>query len=111
MTTTPYSGRNANKATACNRFLVATRPGAYPHTDIGAKVRQVFHALRSKAIEPFHGLFKNLFAWGGQVPVKGLKRTQLIVLGAIVVYQVVLLYQFEHNLPLGKGIKPLLRAA
>lgn len=94
-----------------NRYLVATRLGTYPHTDIGAKVRQVFHALRSKAIEPFNGLFKNLFEWGGQVPVKGLNRTQLIVLGAIVVYQIVLLYQFEHNLPLGKGIKPLLRAA
>jgi hypothetical protein len=94
-----------------NRFLVASRRGAYPHPDIGASVRQVFHALRSKAIEPFNGLFKNVFEWSGQVPVKGLNRTQLIVLGAIVVYQVVLLYQFEHNLPLGKGIKPLLRAA
>jgi len=94
-----------------NRYLVASRRGAYPHSDIGAKVRQVFHALRSKAIEPFNGLFKNLFEWGGQVPVKGLKRTQLIVLGAILVYQVVLLYQFDHNLPLGKDVKPLLRAA
>lgn len=92
-------------------YLVASRSGSYPHADIGAKVRQVFHSLRSKAIEPFNGLFKNVFEWGGQVPVKGLNRTQLIVLGAILVYQIVLLYQFEHNLPLGKGIKPLLRAA
>lgn len=30
---------------------------------------------------------------------------------AIVLYQLVLLYQHEHNLPLGKGMKPLLRAA
>jgi len=48
---------------------------------------------------------------GGQVPVKGLKRTQLIVLGAVLLYQLVLLYQFDHPKPLGKGIKPLLRAA
>ena len=93
------------------RFLIATKRGAYPHTDAGASVRQLFHRLRSKAIEPFNNLFKNVFEWGGQVPVKGLQRTQLIVLGAIFVYQLVLLYQFEHNLPVGRGIKPLLRAA
>ena len=45
------------------------------------------------------------------MPVKGLGRSQLLALGAIVVYQLGLLYQHEHNLPLGKGIKPLLRAA
>ncbi len=49
--------------------------------------------------------------WGGQVPIKGLKRTQLIVLDAVLLYQLVLLFQFEHDQPLGKGIKPLLRAA
>jgi hypothetical protein len=94
-----------------NRFLIATKRGSYPHADGGAPVRQLFHRLRSKAIEPFNGLFKNLFEWRGQVPVKGLRRTQLIVLGAIVVYQLVLLYQFEHNLPVGRNIKPLLKAA
>ena len=94
-----------------DRNLVATKRGAYPHQDNGVKVRQLFHQLRSKAIEPFNGLFKNVFDWGGQIPVKGLSRTQLIVLGAILVYQIVLLYQFERNLPLGRGIKPLLRAA
>jgi hypothetical protein len=64
--------------------------------------------LQSKEI---NGLFKNVFEWGGQVPVKGLKRTQWIVLGAIVVYQLVLLYQFECQLSLGRGVKALLRAA
>jgi hypothetical protein len=93
------------------RFLIATHKGTHPHQDFGAKVRQLFHRLRSKAIEPFNGLFKNVFEWGGQVPVRGLKQTRLIVLGAVFLYQLVLLYQFEHNLPLGKGIKPLLRAA
>ena len=93
------------------RFLIATARGAYPHADEGAPVRQLFHRLRSQSIEPFNNLFKNVFEWGGQVPVKGLRRVQLFVLGAILLYQVVLLYQFEHNLPLGKRIKPLLRAA
>lgn len=94
-----------------DRFLVATQAGTKKRTDPGATVRQLFHRLRSKAIEPFNGLFKNVFEWGGQVPVRGLKSTQLFVLGAVFLYQLVLLYQFEHNLPLGKRIKPLLRAA
>jgi len=93
------------------RFLIATQRGTHPHADPGAPVRQLFHRLRSIAIEPFNNLFKNVFDWGGQVPVKGLSRAQLIVLGAILVYQLVLLYQFEQNLPLGRDIKPLLRAA
>jgi hypothetical protein len=94
-----------------DRALVATRRGAYPHDDDGVEVRRIFHKLRSQAIEPFNGLFKNIFEWRTQMPVKGLRRSQLLALGAIVVYQLVLLYQHEHNLPLGKGIKPLLRAA
>jgi DDE family transposase len=94
-----------------NRALVATRRGAYPHHDAGVDVRRIFHKLRSQAIEPFNGLFKNVFEWRTQMPVKGLRRSQLLALGAIVIYQLVLRYQHEHNLPLGKGIKPLLRAA
>jgi Transposase DDE domain len=94
-----------------DRTLVTTRRGAYPHHDDGVEVRRIFHKLRSQAIEPFNGLFKNVFEWRTQMPVTGLRRTQLLALGAIVIYQLVLLYQHEHNLPLGKGIKPLLRAA
>lgn len=99
---------------ACEKrgcFLVTPRSGRYPHDDPGVEVRRIFHKLRSKTIEPFNSLFKRVFDWGGQVPVKGLRRTQLVVLGAILLYQLVLLYQFEHDLPLGKRIKPLLRAA
>jgi hypothetical protein len=94
-----------------NRLLVASGRGPYPHTDAGVDVRRIFHLLRHQAIEPFNGLFKNVFEWRGHVPVKGLRRTQLIVLGAVLLYQLVLLHQFEHRKPLGKGIKPLLRAA
>lgn len=95
----------------CNCWLVTTKHGSYPHTDPGVGVRKVFHALRSQTIEPFNGLFKNVFEWGGQVPVKGFRRVQLIVLGAVFVYQLVLLYQFQVGKPLGKDIKPFLRAA
>jgi Transposase DDE domain len=91
--------------------LVATRRGSYPHCDGGVEVRQVFHKLRSQAIEPFNGLFKNVFEWRVKMPVKGLQRSQLLALGAVVSYQLVLLYQHERHLPLGQGIKPLLRAA
>jgi hypothetical protein len=92
-------------------WLVASRRGKYPHTDSGVEVRRIFHKLRSQSIEPFNGLFKNVFEWGGQVPVKGLRRTQLLVLGAVLLYQLVLLYQCQHAKPLGLGIKALLRAA
>jgi hypothetical protein len=94
-----------------NRALVATRRGASPHPDGGVEVRRLFHKLRSQAIAPCNGLCKNVFEWRTQMPVKGLRRSQLLALGAIVIYQLVLLYQHEHSLPLGKGIKPLLRAA
>ena len=94
-----------------NRELLATRRGAYPHTDGGVEVRRVFHKLRSQAIEPFNGLCKNIFEWGGQLPVKGLPRCQLLALGAVLLYQLVLLYQHEHQSPVGLGIKALLRAA
>jgi hypothetical protein len=52
--------------------LVATRRGAYPHRDGGVEVRRIFHKLRSQAIEPVNGLFKNVFAWRVKMPVKGL---------------------------------------
>ena len=87
--------------------LVATRRGLYPHRDGGVAVRKVFHKLRSQAIEPFNGLYKNVFAWWVKMPVKGLQRSQLLALGAVLGYQLVLLYQHEQTLPLGKGIKPL----
>jgi hypothetical protein len=94
-----------------NCELVATRRGPYPHRDGGVEVRKIFHKLRSQAIEPFNGLVKNVFGWRMKMPVKGLQRSQLLALGAVVVYQLALLDQHERHLPLGKGIKPFLRAA
>ena len=93
------------------RFLIATQRRSKRKTDPGAPVRQLFHRLRSKSIEPFNASFTNLCEWSGNLPIKGLLRTQLFVLGAVFLYQLILLYQFEHHLPLGKHIKLLLRAA
>jgi len=93
------------------RTLITTRPGKYPHQDAGVEVRKILHRLRHQAIEPFNGFFKNVFEWDGQVPVRGHNRVRLFVLGALIVYQLVLLYQFQHDKPLGKGVKALLRAA
>jgi hypothetical protein len=91
--------------------LGATRRGPSPHRDGGVEVRTGFHNLRSQAIEPFNGLFKHGFEWRVKMPVKGVQRSQLFALGAVVSYQLVLRYQHEHDLPLGKGLKPFLRAA
>lgn len=91
--------------------LVATKRGSYPHKDGGVEVRRIFHKLRSTSIEPFNGLFKNVFGWSKNMPVKGLNKSQLLGLGAIFLYQLVLLYQHENQLEVGKGIKALLRAA
>jgi Transposase DDE domain len=94
-----------------NRELIATRRGAHPHRDGGVDVRRIFHKLRSVAIEPFNGLFKNIFEWRGQMPVKGLNKCQMLALGAILLYQIVLAYQYEQQWRIGTGIKALLRAA
>jgi hypothetical protein len=59
-----------------NRELVTTRRGRYPHRDGGVDVRRIFHKLRSLAIEPFNGVFKNIFEWRAQMPVKGLPRLE-----------------------------------
>src|SRR5262249_42692398 len=91
--------------------LVATRRGPHPHQDGGVEVRQIFHKLRSQSIEPFNGLFKDVFGWSKNMPVKGLNKSQLFALGAIFLYQLVLFYQHENQLEVGRGIKALLRAA
>ena len=94
------------------RFLVATRRGAYPHTDDGVEVRRVFHMLRSLAIENFNGQFKGIFDVHGSVPTRGLGRTQRFALGAVFVYlKVTLLYRFEHHQDLRVGLKAFLEAA
>ena len=93
------------------RILIATHYGTYPHTDGGVDVRRVFHKLRSQAIENFNEHFKGIFDGHGQVPTKGLVNTRRFALGAILVYQLALLYRFEHGLSLNIGLKAFLKAA
>ncbi|MEJ7873164.1 MAG: transposase [Rubrobacteraceae bacterium] len=93
------------------RILVASQHGPYPHTDAGVEVRRVFHELRSRAIENFNGQFKSIFDGQGQVPTKGLLNTARFALGAVLVYQMALLYQYEHRQDLRVGLKAFLKAA
>jgi hypothetical protein len=94
-----------------DRSLVTTKYGSYPHTDAGAPVRQVFHKLRSTAIENFNEQFKGIFDAHGQVPTRGLANTQRFALGAIFLYQIVLLYRFQQGLDLRVGLKAFIKAA
>jgi hypothetical protein len=93
------------------RTLVATKRGAYPHTDAGVAVRRVFHALRSRAIENFNGQFKGIFDCARPIPTKGLIATQRYVLGAVLTYQLALYHQHQTGGDLRRGLKPLLQAA
>lgn len=94
-----------------DRVLVATQYGAYPHTDDGVEVRRIFHKLRSTPIENFNEHFKGIFDGHGQVPTKGLLATQRFALGAIFVYQLALVYRFEHDMDLCVGLNAFLKAA
>ena len=93
------------------RFVIASRCGSYPHTDVGVEVRRVFHKLRSLSIENFNQHFKGIFDGHGQVPTKGLAHTRRFALGAIFVYQLALLYRFQNSLELNLGLKAFLKAA
>ena len=93
-----------------DRLLLTTQYGPYPHTDPGVEVRRLFHKLRSLAIENFNEHFKGIFDGHGQVPTKGLFNTQRFALGAIFVYQLALLYRFQHGLDLNIGLKAFIKA-
>jgi len=107
-----YNTPNVKRASQeCNVFLVTTQYGPYPHTDDGAKVRRVFHKLRSLANENFNEQFKAIFNGHDRVPTKGLVSTQRYALGAVLVYQLVLWHRHEQGLPLRRGVKAYIKAA
>jgi Transposase DDE domain len=110
-----YNAPNVRKAchesTEEGRFLVASKRGAYPHTDAGVEVRRIFHKLRSMANENFNEHFKAIFEVHGQVPTKGSIDTQRFALGAVFVYQLAILCRHERKLEINRGLKPFLRAA
>jgi hypothetical protein len=93
------------------RILVTPQYGPYPHTDDGVEVRRVFHKLRSANLETFNELFKGIFDAHGSVPTKGLRATRRFALGALFVYQLMLLARFEAGLDLRLGLKAFLKAA
>lgn len=62
-------------------------------------------------MENFNEHFKGIFDGHGQVPGRGLLATQRFALGAIFVYQLALLYRFEHGLELCVGLKAFLKLA
>jgi hypothetical protein len=107
-----YNAPNVREACqSTERFLVASKRGAYPHTDDGVEVRRIFHKLRSMANENFNEHFKAIFEVHGEVPTKGLINTERFALGAVLVYQLALLYRHERNLEINRGLKSFLRAA
>lgn len=107
-----YNAPNVRQAChAKDRLLVTPRYGAYPHADVGVEVRRLFHRLRSRAIENFNEHFKGIFDGHAQVPTKGLIATRRFALSAIFVYQLAVLYRFEHGLNSNAGLKAFLRAA
>ncbi len=96
---------------ATGRWLITAKRGTYPHHDAGVEVRRLFHQLRSHAIENFNGQFKAIFDTQQQVPTRGLRATRRYVLGAVLVYQLTLLYRYQHGADLRVGLKPFLKAA
>lgn len=96
------------------RFMVSPKRGAYPHTDDGAEVRRIFHLLRHRAIENLNEHFKALFEAHASVPTKGRADTARFALGAVLVYQMALLYRHEDQIrrsDTNRGLKAFLRAA
>jgi hypothetical protein len=100
-----------DQCAATGRFLVTAKRGAYPHTDADVEVRRRFHQLRSHAIENLNGHFQAIFDTRAQVPTGGLVVTRRYVLGAVLVYQLSLLYGFQNRADLRLGLKPFLKAA
>jgi hypothetical protein len=93
------------------RVLVASHRGGPRDPDSGTAVRQVFHALRAQAVESWNAQFKHLFALGAQVPTRGLVATQRLVLGAVLVYQLLVLDRFLAGRSLRAGLQAALQAA
>lgn len=92
-------------------ILVTSQYGRYPHTNSGVEVCGVCHELRSLVIENFNEHFKGIFGGHGQVPTKGLVNTRRFAPGATLVYQLALLYRFQHGLDLNVGLKAFLKSA
>jgi hypothetical protein len=96
---------------AAGCLLVAPHRGRRRPHDPGREVRRVLHEVRSRTIENFNGQFKGLFDCRRPVPTRGLVATRRHVLGAVLVYQLLLLHRFRIGQPLRTGLKACLLAA
>jgi hypothetical protein len=109
-TTRPTSGRHAAKAPRSgfwsppNEELIRT-PMMASKSD--ASSTRCHHGQRELQSEHF----KTIFEVHGQVPTRGLINTQRFALGAVIVYQLALLYRHERKLEINRGLKPFLTAA
>jgi hypothetical protein len=106
--------RDADLVTLCaarSCVLVAPTGGPYPHTDDGVAVRRLLHKTRSATIETFNEQFKGIFDGHAHVPTRGMAATQRYALGAIFVYQLVVLQRHQQGADLRIGLKAFLRAA
>jgi hypothetical protein len=108
----PYNAPNVREACEPERVLVTTKQGAYPQTDAGVDAPHLPQAAQRLDRE-----LQREFQWhlrrASSRPTKGQAATARFALGAVLVYQIALLYQFEHGLTLNAGLimKPFLRAA
>ncbi len=59
----------------------------------------------------FEQFMQSIFGVYVSVPTNGLRHTQRFAVGVILVYQLALLYRYEHRLDLHVGLKPFLQAA
>lgn len=94
-----------------DRILIASHKPTSPRNAAGTAVRQMFHLLRGVAMENFNSLFKSTFDLRRPVPSRGLVNTQRSVLGAVLVFQLALLYRYHGGELHQEGIKALIRAA
>ena len=112
---THYNAPNVQEDCALQGLtLVVPGHGVYPHPDDAhhsKAVRRVFHKLRSLTSENFNQQFKGIFDAHRPVPTKGAVNTQRWALSAIFLYQLALLYRWEHSLSLRVGLKAFLKAA
>jgi hypothetical protein len=92
-------------------YLITPQGGGYPHTDEGVEVRRLLHKLRSITIENFNEQFKGIFGLHGPVPTRGRRATRRWALGAIIVYQLLLLERYQRGAHLRVGLKAFLKAA
>lgn len=92
-------------------YLIAPQGGRSPRSDAGVEVRRLLHKLRSITIENFNEQFKAIFGLHGPVPIRGRQATRCWALGAIFVYQLMVLERFHQGADLRVGLKAFLKAA